>query len=51
MRTNVWGAMQAIPLTPGHSVVDLSFRPLAVWWGAALTLLGLLAAAILGRRN
>ena len=44
-----FGALQAVPLAAGRSIVEMRFRPTIVAWGAAATLAGLLIAGALWR--
>ncbi|MGC4052042.1 MAG: YfhO family protein [Paludibaculum sp.] len=40
----VYGALRGIVVSQGRHRVEMRYRPLSVYWGAALTLAGLLAA-------
>jgi len=47
----VYGALRGVVVGPGAHTVELRYRPLSVWGGTALTVLGLLAAAIVVLRS
>ena len=42
---------RAVAVPPGSHRVELRYRPAAAWWGAALTVAGLAALAVLGLRR
>jgi hypothetical protein len=42
-----FGAIQAVQVPAGPSRVHFVFRPVIVWWGAAMSALGLLAGVVL----
>ncbi|QOY91568.1 hypothetical protein [Paludibaculum fermentans] len=45
----VYGALRGIVVNQGRHRVEMRYRPVSVYWGAGLTLLGLLTALAAGR--
>ena len=42
------GVVRAVPVEAGHHRVEYAYRPLTVYWGAALSVLGFAVAALPG---
>jgi uncharacterized membrane protein YfhO len=46
-----WGALRGVVVPAGEHEVKFSYRPLSVYGGAALTVMGILLTIVLGRRH